>query len=574
MIADCGLGARVTARVSYRAYAAAGLDGRRAARYHGRMGRVSFPVRIEVDCASPLGKLEPLWRFFGADEPNYAATPEGRGLLADLGGLAPGRVYFRAHNLLTSGDGEPALKWGSTGVYGEDAQGRPVYTWRILDGIFDTYVEAGIRPFVEIGFMPESLSTAPRPYRHTWQPADAYGTIFTGWAHPPKDYGRWSDLVFRWVEHCVERYGRTEVLQWYWEVWNEPNTGYWQGSQAEFFALHDHAVASVRRALPGARVGGPHTAGSGGAWMREFLDHCLRGTNHATGERGTPLDFVAFHAKGSPEYVDGHVRMGMAPHLRTIDEGLAIVASYPELTGRPVVIGESDPEGCAACQGKELGYRNGTLYSSYTAASFPRKLELANRHGVGLEGALTWAFTFVDQPLFAGFRQLATGGIDLPVLNVFRMLSRMAGRRLRCTSDAEVGLDTLMRQGVREKPDVSAMAGLDGDALTVLLWHYHDDDLPGPDAQIEIRMEGLPAPYARSTLRHYRIDADHSNAYTAWQHLGSPPRPAPAVLDRLRAAGKLAECEPPAHARVAGSALAVSVLLPRQGVSLLVLRPE
>ena len=113
----------------------------------------------------------------------------------------------------------------------------------------------------------------------------------------------------------------------------------------------------MRRALPTARVGGPDTAGSGGKWMRSFLEHCLRGANYATGGIGTPLDFVSFHAEGSPRFVDGHVRMGIAHQLRTIEDAFRITASYPELKDTPVVIGESDPEGCAACQGPQLAYR-------------------------------------------------------------------------------------------------------------------------------------------------------------------------------------------------------------------------
>ncbi len=104
--------------------------------------------------------------------------------------------------------------------------------------------------------------------------------------------------------------------------------------------------------------------------QRDFLEHCLRGTNYATGKIGTPLDFVSFHAKGAPQFVDNHVRMGIAAQLRTIDDGFQIVASFPEVKNKPIVIGESDPEGCAACQGPQLDYRNGTMYSSYTAASF------------------------------------------------------------------------------------------------------------------------------------------------------------------------------------------------------------
>ncbi len=143
--------------------------------------------------------------------------------------------------------------------------------------------------------------------------------------------------------------------------------------------------------------------------------------------------------------------MGIANQLRTIDEGFKIVASFPELKGKPIIIGESDPDGCAACQGPQLGYRNGTMYSSYTAASFARKYDLAERHGVNLEGALTWAFEFEDQPFFAGFRVLATNGIDLPVLNVFRMFSLMGGRRVPAKSSAAVALDEILEKGVRER---------------------------------------------------------------------------------------------------------------------------
>src|SRR5437763_1425079 len=140
----------------------------------------SFPVSIQVDAANAIAPLKPIWRFFGADEPNYAYMTNGRKLLAELGELHPKQVYFRAHNLLTSGDGTPALKWGSTGVYREDSEGRPIYDWRILDQIFDAYRENGIRPYVEIGFMPKDLSTRPEPYQHHWTPDAKYAEIFTG----------------------------------------------------------------------------------------------------------------------------------------------------------------------------------------------------------------------------------------------------------------------------------------------------------------------------------------------------------------------------------------------------------
>jgi xylan 1,4-beta-xylosidase len=532
----------------------------------------AFPVSIEVDAAAPIGAMKPIWRFFGCDEPNYATMKDGRRLIGELGELAPQSVYFRSHNLLCTGDGTPAFKWGSTNIYTEDAAGRPLYNWTIVDHIFDTYLARGVRPYAEIGFMPEALSIKPEPYQHEWRPGLKYDAIAAGWAYPPKDYSKWAELVYQWVRHCVQRYGRAEVERWYWEVWNEPNgASYWHGSPQEFYKLHDYAVDAVRRALPTARVGGPDLAGSGGKFMQDFLIHCVSGTNYATGAKGTPTDFLSFHAKGQPSFVDGHVRLGISAQLSGIDRGFAEIAAVPELKDKPIVIGESDPDGCAACLGPQLGYRPGTMYSSYTAATFAREYTLADRHGVNLEGALTWAFEFEEQAYFAGQRVLATNGIDLPVLNVFRLFSRMGGQRVQTKSSGEVPLDTILHRGVRGAPDVGALSSLEGNKLAVLVWHYHDDDLPGPDAQVHLVLGGLPLTAGQARLTHYRIDRTHSNAYTQWRELGSPPEPNEAQYVQLRAAGKLATlADAPASVSIEQGAATLDFILPRQAVSLLV----
>jgi xylan 1,4-beta-xylosidase len=529
-----------------------------------------FPVRVTVDAARSLGPLPRAWRFFGADEPNYAYLPNGSRLIEELGALAPGHVYFRAHNLLTTGDGTPALKWGSTNAYREDEQGRPIYDWTILDRIFDTYLKRGVRPYVQIGFMPKALSTRPEPYQHSWTPTAKYNEIFLGWTHPPTNYAKWGDLAHAWASHAVDRYGRAEVEKWYWEVWNEPNIGYWSGTPDQFHELHDYAVDGVRRALPSARVGGPDVAGDGGQFARDFYEHVLHGTNHATGGTGTPTDFVSFHAKGKPTFVDGHVQMGISAQLSTIDAGFRLVASFPELRHTPIVIGESDPDGCAACQGPQLGYRNTTMYSSYTAASYARTLDLAARHGVNLEGALTWAFEFEGQPLFAGFRALATGSIDLPVLNVFRMLSRMGAERVSATSDGSASLDAMMSGGVRDRADVSALASRDDRRLTVLLWHYHDDDVAGRPADVGVSIEGLPASVTALRMRQHLVDTDHGNAFTAWQHMGSPASPDAGQLASLQRSSQLAEV---ASQEIAVTSRPVTLHLPlsRQAVALVVI---
>ena len=174
----------------------------------------SFPVRIRIDAAQPGAPLKPIWRFFGADEPNYAYMKHGSELLGELGELKKDEVFFRAHSLLVTGEGTHGLKWGSTNAYTEDASGNPNYDWTIVDRIFDAYRSNGVRPYVQIGFMPQALSVKPEPYRHHWTPKAKYDEIYTGWTHPPKDFAKWEELVYQWAKHCADKYGEKEVLHW------------------------------------------------------------------------------------------------------------------------------------------------------------------------------------------------------------------------------------------------------------------------------------------------------------------------------------------------------------------------
>ena len=534
-----------------------------------------FPVTLSVNAAEPQGPLKPIWRFFGADEPNYATMKDGRKLMGHLGELKRGDVFFRTHNLLNTGDGTAAFKWGSTNAYTEDKDGKPVYDWRVVDRIIDGYLSNGVRPYLQLGFMPEALSSARpgTPYQHNWRPGFAYDLIAGSWNAPPKDYAKWGELAYQWTRHSVERYGADEVKTWYFEVWNEPNgKSYWSGTPEEFNKLHDFAIAGVRRALPQARVGGPDVAGSGGAFMDGFLKHIVSGTNYATGAIGTPTDFLSFHAKGRPRFVDGHVRMGIAEQLDAVNKGFGKIAAIPALKSTAIVIGESDPEGCAACPGPQNAYRNGTMYSSYTAASFYRIWQLAERHGVNLDGALTWAFTFEDQAWFAGYRQLASNGIDLPVMNVFRLFAKMGAIRLAATSDGALALDDVMVHGVRGRPDVGVLASKTADGkVAVLSWHYHDDDVAGPDAAVTLKLQGLVAglgTHARVT--QWRVDQAHANAFTAWQAMGAPQSPDATQYQALEAASAMPAVAL-APAALKDGAASVTFTLARQGVTLLII---
>lgn len=521
------------------------------------------PVVIRVDAATRQGPFKPISSYFGYDEPNYTYMKNGAKLIGELAASSPTPVYIRTHHLLCTGDGTPGLKWGSTNAYTEDASGKPIYDWTIVDRIFDTYIQVHAKPFVEMGFMPEALSTHPQPYAVKFGRQDSG----TGWSYPPKDYQKWSELIYQWVRHSVDRYGKDEVLSWYWELWNEPNISYWRGTQEEYDRLYDVTSAAVKRALPGARVGGPGTTDPSGqkaaAYLKQFLDHC----SHS----GAPLDFITYHAKGAPQFVEGHVQMGLGHNLDNVAKGYEVVASFPQYRNLPIILSEYDPEGCAACSAAERpqnGYRNGTVYPTYTAASIKNILLLADRYKTNIEGMLTWAFEFEGQPYFAGFRTLATNGIDKPVVNVFRMAGMLRGDLIHVSSSGAAGLDTILQKGVRAQSDIDALATRAGNQASVMLWNYHDDDVPVPDAPVRLVVSGLPEPAARVFMHHYRIDRDHSNAFTAWQQMGSPQQPSAEQYARLAAAGGLQLLDSPRWISTREHSLALEFTLPRNSVSL------
>jgi xylan 1,4-beta-xylosidase len=356
-------------------------------------------------------------------------------------------------------------------------------------------------------------------------------------------------------------------------VWNEPDIGYWQGTPEEYYKLYDFAADAVKRALPSARIGGPHSTGPGSEkaaqFLRNFLEHALRGQNYATGKTGSPLDYIGFHAKGAPRVKDGVVAMGIENQLRSLARGFEIVASFPELKDRPIIIGESDPEGCAACSARvypQNAYRNGVMYSSYTAAVLPRHLDLAARYKVNLLGAVTWAFEFEGQPYFDGFRDLATNGIDKPVLNVFRMLGMMTGERVSVDSPAALSLDALLASGAKGMPDIHALASRDERSACALVWNYHDSARPGPAAPVELVIAGLPR--GRLLLHHYRVDGEHSNSHEAWKRMGSPQQPTPEQYAALERSGQLELLESPRWTDSDRGEVRVHLDLPRHGVSL------
>jgi len=533
----------------------------------GQQGAETVTIRVHADQTD--GVLRPIWNYWGYDEPNYTYAANGKKLLRELAALSPEPVYIRTHNLFTTGDGTASLKWGSTNVYTEDAAGKLVYSWTIVDRIFDTYRDAGVKPLVEFGFMPQALSTHPEPYRHDFPK----GSIYTGWAYPPKDYGKWAELVFQFVKHLRERYGDAEVKTWLWEVWNEPDIDYWKGAPEEYFKLYDFSAEAVLRALPPARIGGPDSTGPGSPraveFLRAFLEHCARGQNSATGKTGAPLHFISFHPKGSPKWLGDHVQMGIARQLAAVQQGFRMVASFPEWKNTPIILGESDPEGCAACSAEtnpQNGYRNGPLYAAYTAETIYNICVLAKREAVNLQAAVNWSFEFEGQPYFAGFREMASNGLDKPVLNAFRMFGMLGLSRVQVESSSAIPTDQIVSEGVRGRPDIRAIASTTSSGVQVLVWNYHDDDLSTADASVDVIVEGRPM---KMLLEHFRVDAHHSNAFAAWKDMASPQNPTPAQGQELERAGQLQLLDSPAWVHGERGTVDVKFVLPRQGLSLL-----
>jgi xylan 1,4-beta-xylosidase len=536
------------------------------------------PISVHVHADRPIGPYTPVWNFFGADEPNYLYAPNGKKLLGELAALSPVPVYFRTHNLFTTGNGEGSLKWGSTNLYTEKPDGMPVYDFTITDRIFDALIAAHVRPLVEIGFMPQALSTHPEPYRHSFPKGD----IWTGWTYPPKDEAKWSKLVTAYAEHLHQRYGG-QTSTWLWEVWNEPDIGYWHGTPAEYDRLYDLTAAAIRQVLPQARIGGPEATGVSDhsePFLRQFLDHCAHGMNAATGGTGAPLDFISYHPKGSPKFVDGDVVMSIGTQLRAVERGVRVISGYPEWKHTPIILGESDPEGCAACQGSQNGYRNGPLYGVSVAEATLRTYELARKYDVTVEGAVTWAFEFEDQPAFAGFRELATNGIDKPVLNVFRLLGMLGGGRtsqqgakwLATDSSGALPLADVLERSVTEAPDVNAVSTRNDREVDVLLWNYHDADIPAFGAQIHLTVDGLRG--RKIIVAEFRVDEMHSNAYRAWQQMGSPAHPTREQIDQLEKAGALQQTVQERDLALKEGKADIDLTLPRQGVVLVRLREQ
>jgi len=530
-------------------------------------------IQIEVDSTSPGKPIKHVWSFWGFDECNFTYTENSRELMKTLSISNKDPVYIRSHFLLNTGDGTPALKWSSTNAYTENEAGEPVYDWAIMDKIMDAVVGSGCWPLVEIGFMPKALSIKPEPYQHKYPP-----DMWAGWAYPPNDYEKWAKLIEKWAEHSKEKYGTDVENKWLWELWNEPDIFYWQGTFEEYCKLFDYTEKAIHSVLPKAVFGGPHTTSPAyrrpARYLRRFLEHCTSGENYATGKKGTRLDYIGFHSKGNTSLADGHPRVDLAANLKNNQRGFAIVADFEQYRNTPIIIGECDPEGLAALSSTvhpANGYRNSSYYAAYEVALMKHTLDLAEQEGVNLKGVLTWAFMFEGKQYFEGFRTLATNGIHKPVLNGFKMLGMLEGKRVPLSSSGALGVDKIISERIRNAPDIDGLATVGEQMVQVILWNYHDDIIDAEPNNVSLDIK-LPSNIQRATVTHYRIDKTHSNAYTKWVSLGSPQKPTEEQLAVLHKAAELEMLEPVKNYEVSSGNLSLGFEMPRHSVSLVEIR--
>jgi xylan 1,4-beta-xylosidase len=543
------------------------------------------PVTIAIDAAADGWPLNRVWTYFGFDECNFATTEHAAKLMRTLATLDPASpTYLRCHFLFNSGDGVPSLKWGSTNIYTEDADGRPVYDFRLLDGIVDAQVAAGCRPLFQIMGMPRDLSSRPEPYK-----TDNPQAANQGWSQPPKDDDRWADLIRTVAAHYKEKYPQAE-RDWIWELWNEPDIFYWGGTPEEFMRLYDVTEKAIREVMPNATFGGPHTAFTTGDTFRPFLEHVVRGENFATpGQTGTRLDYLAYHSKGNTAFeppargrrgrgetppTERHIRMNMGQNLNAVTNGFRVLADFPELRETPIIIGEMDPEGVAARSARDFppnGYRNGSVYPTYQVSLIAHAIRNARASGVRLKGVLSWAFMFDGRDTFEGFRTLATNGIEKPVLNGFRMLSRLRGREVPVESSGALDAEFLLSRQVnfRGAPDINAFAAADASGAQAIVWNYHDDLIDVAPAPVTLEFRVPPGVTGQARVTHLRIDAGHANSFTVWRSLGAPNEIAPERAAAINEAARLQPIEPPRQVPIVDGRLTVSFDLPRHALSMI-----
>jgi xylan 1,4-beta-xylosidase len=450
---------------------------------------------IRVDSAAPGNPFPHFWeRMFGSGRAILSLRDSYRRDLRATKAVTDFE-YVRFH----------AIFHDEVGLYAEDPQGHASYNFSYIDEIYDGLRENGVRPFVELSFMPRSLALAGQPHPFWYQPLPS----------PPKDYGRWEELISQFGRHLVDRYGIDEVAQWYFEVWNEPNIDFWAGDpkQASYYQLYDHAAAALKRVNSRLRVGGPSTAQA--AWVDDFIRH--------TTEHNVPVDFVSTHVYGNDKAEDVFNTHETIPRSDMVARSVKKVFDQVKHSARPEM----------------------PIFWSEFNASYMNEVDVTDSPFLGpwlantirlCDGMTTamsyWTFSdvfeeqgVVKRPFYGGFGLIAAGHIPKASFNAFALLHQLGAERIAVDSDSAI-----------------ATRRADG-TLAIAVWNYAAPEAAGAPREISLAIDGLPA---GRRARITRVDRDHGSALTAWEAMGRPDFPTPDQQRELRHAGQM----PPSEVRM------------------------
>ena len=483
--------------------------------------RADEPRREEmaIDAAAPGRPFPHFWeRMMGSGRAALSLRDSYR---QDLRAVkaATGLAYVRFH----------AIFHDELGVYAEDGVGKPVFNFQYVDQVYDGLLAAGVRPFVELGFMPRALA-ARLDYHPFW-----YRPVVS----PPRRYAAWDRLIDAFARHLVERYGLDEVAQWYFEVWNEPNLDFWTGrpAQTTYFELYDHTAKALKQVSPRLRVGGPATAQA--AWVDAMIAHAAKAQ--------VPLDFVSTHFYGDDKPVAGGVPSG--PHgavcaaVRKVRDEIA-ASAMPHL---PLFISEFNATFKA---GEPI------LISPFMG---PLLADTISRCDGLAEMMSYWTFSdvFEEQgvirgPFLGGYGLIGVDGIRKPAFAAFAALHRLGEERLPV-----------------EAENVLATRRSDG-RLIVAVWNGPDkeavSEVPPPPLDVILTLRGIDPEASGSIVR---VDAGHGDALGLFREMDSPTYPNASQIEALRQAG---EPGPPASVKLTGSRLDLQI--PRNGLAVIEIKPR
>lgn len=472
---------------------------------------------IVVDATAPATPLPHFWEhIFGSGRAILSLRDGYRQDLREVKEITD-MQYVRFH----------AIFHDEVGVYDEDAQGQPVLNFSYVDQIYDGLLADGVRPFVELSFMPKKLASNKDALHAFWYKQNV---------SPPKDYGKWDELITQFTKHLVERYGIDEVSRWYFEVWNEPNIDFWAGDphQATYFELYDHTARAIKAVSPRLRVGGPSTAQA--AWADAFVKHCA--------DNQIPVDFVSSHVYGNDKSEDVFGTHEQIPRDRMVCRAIGKVhdqiksSAMPNL---PLLWSEFN-----ASYANEPDVTD-TVYMGPWLADTIRQCD-------GLVNEMSyWTFSdvfeeqgVVKQPFYGGFGLMAEGGIPKPSFNAFLMLHKLGDQRLKLDSDS--ALVTRRKDGM----------------LVIAAWNMADPGVPGSAKDLKFEFEHAKVRKVQVT----RLDADHGDVRKAYEAMGSPRYPTKEQIEKLRAASRLS---PPEMQEVKNGSLTLGI--PAHGLVLLEIKP-